>query len=582
MKRREGARPASAEPNDGCAVRPAGSAAPPEAAGGLGADEPGYAEGGAGPARPAAAESGGAGGIGGAGASAGHGTGAAGAAPASTARPPRTCVSAGSPSEGGVLRDPVAASATPRADAACEALRATVAARGLVAPDAAALLMVSGGSDSTALAYLAHRLRGEGTLGAVAMLHVNHQLRGADADADALFVAALAACLGIPLFSCEVDVAGEAARTGGNVEAVARRERYQAANEALRSLCRHEGLPLAEARILTAHTADDRIESFYMRSIVGTGPGGFRSMRYRNGPVVRPLLDLTRAELCAVVEERAAAGLPVVRDGAGGLWREDATNAHTDRFRAYVRHEVVPRARQWNAALPDVLTRTMNLIADEDDLMEELAAEVVTAHAGPLAPHAGCEVGGAPGAGAVRGSGAGAGAAAGEPAGVAGIGRASTGFVGFADVAGCAGRRADGGAPGAGAAGRADAVGAGRAGAGVAGCADQGAPAAPWAEADFAAGFLLTPSFGGVRRPLQRRAVRWLLQAVLGADARVETGAIEAVLAGFAPAEPLEAAPIRPRGGYVANIQGDLAVSANRRGVRVEPMAAFRSRRKRG
>ena len=45
MKRREGARPASAEPNDGCAVRPAGSAAPPEATGGLGADEPGYAEG---------------------------------------------------------------------------------------------------------------------------------------------------------------------------------------------------------------------------------------------------------------------------------------------------------------------------------------------------------------------------------------------------------------------------------------------------------------------------------------------------------------------------------------------------------
>ncbi|MFR9169285.1 MAG: tRNA lysidine(34) synthetase TilS, partial [Gordonibacter urolithinfaciens] len=37
-----------------------------------------------------------------------------------------------------------------------------------------------------------------------------------------------------------------------------------------------------------------------------------------------------------------------------------------------------------------------------------------------------------------------------------------------------------------------------------------------------------------------------------------------------------------PRGGYVANIQGDLAVSANKRGVRVEPMAAFRARRKRG
>lgn len=496
MKRREGARPASAEPNDGCAVRPAGSAAPSEAAGGLGADEPGYAEGGAGPARPAAAESGGDGGVGGAGASAGHGTGAAGAAPASTARPPRACVSAGLPSEGGVLRDPVAASATPRADAACDALRATVTARGLVAPDAAALLMVSGGSDSTALAYLAHRLREEGSLGAVAMLHVNHQLRGADADADALFVAALAACLGIPLFSCEVDVAGEAARTGGNVEAVARRERYQAANEALRSLCRHEGLPLAEARILTAHTADDRIESFYMRSIVGTGPGGFRGMLYRNGRVVRPLLDCTREGLRAYLEGLAAgadggaAAGDASAPGTGGLWREDATNAHTDRFRAYVRHEIVPKARAWNEGLDATLGRTMNLIADEDDMLEAMADDVVAA-----------------------------------------------------DVAAPDGSRT-------------------------------GEGGRPLEGADFAEGFLLEPSFGCVLRPLQRRVVHRLLQEMLGAGQRVDAASVAAVLDGFADDGI-------PQGGYVANIQGNLAVSANKLGVRVEPMAAFRSRRNR-
>lgn len=71
-------------------------------------------------------------------------------------------------------------------------------------------------------------------------------------------------------------IAAEAERSRENVEAaVARRERYLAANEALRSMCQHEGRPLSEARIFTAHTADDRIENFYMRSIVGTGPGGF-------------------------------------------------------------------------------------------------------------------------------------------------------------------------------------------------------------------------------------------------------------------------------------------------------------------
>ena len=158
---------------------------------------------------------------------------------------------------------------------------AVLSARRLADADTPAMLMVSGGSDSTALAYIACELRERGALGQLAMLHVNHRLRGEDADEDARFVAQLAELLDVPLFSCEIDIAGEAQRTGENVEAVARRERYLAANEALESLCLHAATPLADGRILTAHTADDRVESFYMRSIVGTGPGGFRAMKYR-------------------------------------------------------------------------------------------------------------------------------------------------------------------------------------------------------------------------------------------------------------------------------------------------------------
>ena len=262
---------------------------------------------------------------------------------------------------------------------------------------------------------------------------------------------------------------------------MARRERYLAANEALRSMCQHEGCPLSEARIFTAHTADDRIENFYMRSIVGTGPGGFRSMLYRNGPVVRPLLDVTRDELRDYLAAREAAGDAVVRDEAGALWREDATNAHTDRFRAYVRHSIVPQAKEWNSALPEVLVRTMNLIADEDDMLADMAQKLA-------------------------------------------------------------------------------------------------ADAAEWVAEDDtfgidrSEGFRLLPAFGEAARPLQRRAVLELLQAMLGPDARVDTASVEAVLDGFANG--------RPNSGYVANIQYDLAVSANKQGVLVEPMAYFRARRK--
>ena len=63
-----------------------------------------------------------------------------------------------------------------------ERVRQTIMQRQLAGPDNPVLLMVSGGSDSTALAYMARELRDQGQLGPLAILHVNHQLRGAEAD----------------------------------------------------------------------------------------------------------------------------------------------------------------------------------------------------------------------------------------------------------------------------------------------------------------------------------------------------------------------------------------------------------------
>ena len=357
-------------------------------------------------------------------------------------------------------------------------MEACIAERGLATPVTPVLLMVSGGSDSTALAYLAAELRERGLLGPLGILHVNHRLRGADADADEAFVGRLADLLDIPLFARSIDIGALAVEEGGNVEAVARRERYRAADEALAELCRRAAVPIADGRIFTAHTADDRVESFYMRSIVGTGPGGFRAMRYRNGRVCRPLLDAGREDLRDYLRERAETGLPVVRDDAGALWREDATNAHTDRFRAFVRHEIVPRAKERNPHLLATLTRTMNLIADEDDMLQEQADALIDASAEWIVP---------------------------------------------------------------------------------------GTPAE---------GCVLLPSFGEAPVPLMRRALAAILQDVLGVDARVEAASVEAVLAGYR-------APGIPDGGYVTNIQGNLAISANKHGVRIEPMSTFRARRKR-
>ncbi len=358
-----------------------------------------------------------------------------------------------------------------------EAIEQTIVSRKLLSADTPVLAMVSGGSDSTALAYLVADLFKRGKIGQPAILHVNHKIRGEEAYADARFVERLAERLAIPFFGCEIDVPALVAATGGNAEAIGRRERYLAAHEALESLCRHTATPISEGRIVTAHTQDDRAENFYMRSIKGTGPGGFRSMLYQNGPVVRPCLDVSREALRAYVSDLPES-LAVV-DEQGKRWREDATNAHTDRFRAFVRHEIIPKAKERNPQLLDTLCRTMNLIADEDDFLQRLAASAAEEHA-------------------------------------------------------------------------------------------------EWTGDDGDGGYdscLLLPSFGGVALPVQRRTVVSLLQRLVGGEARIEAASVDAVLSAFGEDK-------LPISGFVTNIQGDLAVSANKRGVLVEPMAVFRARRK--
>ncbi len=357
-----------------------------------------------------------------------------------------------------------------------------IESRNLATGDSPIILMVSGGSDSTALAYISYELHKAGVIGNIGIMHVNHNLRGDDSEEDACFVAQLAELLDVPLFSYDIDVLALASHTGENIEALARHERYRCANEALDDLCCQTGCSTAEARIFTAHTGDDRVENFYMRSIVGTGPGGFRGIRYRSGNVMRPLLEETRLSLQAYLQTRLAENAPLIHDECGSLWREDATNDETNRFRAYVRHNIVPTAKQWNDQIVETLGRTMNLIADEDDMLDDMAADLEERDTRWLVNDA------------------------------------------------------------------------------------QGDP-------QFNEGFILLPNMAVVQRPLQRRVVHRLLKRMLGMDARVDTASVEAVIDGFRDG--------KPNGGYVSNIQGNIAVSANKLGVRVEPMVRYRVRRKR-
>ena len=233
------------------------------------------------------------------------------------------------------------------------------------------ILMVSGGADSMALLHMAATEPldlGDGAgLVRIAkerlhVLHVNHLLRGEDADADQHFVQDACDSLDIPCTVLRVDVAKLAQERDGNVEEIGRRVRYDAARELAQKLCAEQRVSRQKAKILTAHTADDRAETFMMNVMRGSGMSGLTSIPRHRGLIYRPLLDYTHDQLKDWLKARTLD------------WHEDATNTDTHYLRAYMRHNVLPLLKARNPLLVQTVCKIADLMTDEDDYLEGKAA----------------------------------------------------------------------------------------------------------------------------------------------------------------------------------------------------------------
>ena len=192
---------------------------------------------------------------------------------------------------------------------------------------------VSGGADSVALLCLLLELRAE--LGIVlSVAHVNHKLRGEEADEDERFVAKLARQHGLELHVCEAPVDGRhSSGIGSGIEAAARELRYGF----FRQLAREGRV----TKIATAHTLDDQAETVLLRIFRGTAIRGLSGIHPRIvfeeleqghafGELVRPLLGFRRAALQEFLRER------------GQSWREDSSNRDVAFLRNRVRHRLLP------------------------------------------------------------------------------------------------------------------------------------------------------------------------------------------------------------------------------------------------
>ncbi|MFC2031887.1 tRNA lysidine(34) synthetase TilS [Chloroflexota bacterium] len=229
---------------------------------------------------------------------------------------------------------------------------------GLVASQSHLLVAVSGGPDSVCLLHILVKLREE--LGiSLHVAHLNHQLRGAESEADAQYVFDLAHRLGIAVTIEERDVKAYKARQHLSLEEAAREVRYTFLAEV--------AVSISADRVAVGHTVDDHIETILMHLIRGTGTRGLRGLQpvtmwQSSGErvtVVRPLLQISREETASYCQNHQL------------MPRTDTSNLSLLPLRNRIRHQLIPLLQSYNPQVTQSLLRTAGIVADDIAFMDE-------------------------------------------------------------------------------------------------------------------------------------------------------------------------------------------------------------------
>ena len=230
--------------------------------------------------------------------------------------------------------------------------------------DFTVLVAVSGGSDSVGMLHAVHRLyRQSAGAGQLAVVHVNHGLRGEKSLGDERFVQEVSDSLGLPSTVLRLQPNLTSSYSGQSVEGFLRRQRYEAFEQAAAR---------AGARyLLTGHTRDDQVETVLFRIMRGTGIDGLAGIP-RQRPlnssltVVRPMLSLARREIVQFLKS------------IGQSWRDDETNASDEFSRNRIRMELLPLMRD---VMGDHVDQSLISLADraakQTDLIKSLAKPIL-------------------------------------------------------------------------------------------------------------------------------------------------------------------------------------------------------------
>ncbi len=185
------------------------------------------------------------------------------------------------------------------------------------------ILGLSGGPDSVCLFFVLLALKEEYDL-TLKAVHVNHMIRGKDADEDEEYVKSLCEEFQVPLLVEHIDIPSLAKESGRSLEEEAR-------------IARYEIFEREEAdKIVIAHNADDNAETVIFHMVRGSGLDGMCGIAPVRGKIIRPLLGVSKSEIMELLESNDVA------------YCIDATNSEVDYDRNRIRHNIMPELSQVN------------------------------------------------------------------------------------------------------------------------------------------------------------------------------------------------------------------------------------------
>lgn len=215
------------------------------------------------------------------------------------------------------------------------------------------LVAVSGGVDSMVLLQMMR----QSNLNPI-VAHCNFKLRGKESDLDAEFVRQASQTMGLDYREKSFNTSQFASDNGISIQMAARKLRYEWFEElAKQEDCRF---------IAVAQHADDSIETVLLNLVKGTGIAGMHGIKPKNGKIIRPLLNMSRAEIVDFAKMQQLA------------WMEDSSNADTHYERNFIRHELLPKMYRLNPRAGEAISNHANIMQRYEHILDWVAHSVET------------------------------------------------------------------------------------------------------------------------------------------------------------------------------------------------------------